>query len=330
VKNPATQAHRSARRIPAPFKLALTGTPLENSLAELWALTSITAPGLFPRLDRFDGAYRVPIERHKDAERLDQLRRRIRPVLLRRRKEDVAADLPDKQEQVVQLDLHPLHRKVYLTYLQRERQKVLGLLDDLDGNRFEILRSLTLLRQAALAPSLVDDRHVSVPATKLDTLSDMLAEIVADGHRVLVFSQFTRFLAAARARADAEGIESCYLDGRTRKRAAEIERFRSGGTPVFFISLKAGGFGLNLAEADYCVLLDPWWNPATEAQAVDRVHRIGQTRKVMVYRLVATDTIEEKVMALKERKAQLFSSVVDGGGFASGALRPEDVRELLA
>jgi SNF2 family DNA or RNA helicase len=200
----------------------------------------------------------------------------------------------------------------------------------MNGNRFEILRSLTLLRQAALDVSLVDPTQVGVPSTKLDALDEMLAEVVADGHRVLVFSQFTRFLTRARQRAEAAGIESCYLDGKTTKRAAVIDRFREGTAPVFFISLKAGGFGLNLTEADYCILLDPWWNPATEAQAVDRVHRIGQTRKVMVYRVVARDTIEEKVMALKAGKAALFDSVVGGGGFESGAISAADIRALLA
>jgi hypothetical protein len=330
AKNPASHNYQRARRLPAPFKLAITGTPMENSLTELWALTSITAPGLFARPDRFAEDYRVPIERHRNGERLDQLRRRIRPVLLRRTKEQVAADLPVKQEQVLELDLNPRHRRVYQKWLHRERHKILGLLDDMNGNRFEILRSLTLLRQAALDVSLVDPTQVGVPSTKLDALDEMLAEVVADGHRVLVFSQFTRFLTRARQRAEAAGIESCYLDGKTTKRAAVIDRFREGTAPVFFISLKAGGFGLNLTEADYCILLDPWWNPATEAQAVDRVHRIGQTRKVMVYRVVARDTIEEKVMALKAGKAALFDSVVGGGGFESGAISAADIRALLA
>ncbi len=158
---------------------------------------------------------------------------------------------------------------------------------------------------------------------------EMLDDIVEDGHRVLVFSQFTRFLGLARTRLANHGIEHCYLDGRTRRRDAVIDEFRSGGAPVFLISLKAGGFGLNLTEADYCVLLDPWWNPATEAQAVDRIHRIGQTRKVMVYRLVAKDTIEEKVMALKARKSALFADVMDAGGLESGALTAADIRGLL-
>ncbi|HWG99854.1 MAG TPA: SNF2-related protein [Pilimelia sp.] len=329
VKNPHAQGYRCAKRLRAPVKVAITGTPMENNLLELWALLSITAPGLFPRVDRFTEHYRTPIERGRDADRLAQLRRRIRPLMLRRRKADVALDLPDKQEQVVELELNPRHRRVYQRYLQRERQKVLGLLGDLEQNRFEIFRSLTLLRQASLDVALVDPAQRAVPSTKLDVLVDQVTSLVAEGHRSLVFSQFTRFLDAARQRLSEAGVACCYLDGSTRDRAAVLAEFKSGAAPVFLISLKAGGFGLNLTEADYCILLDPWWNPATEAQAVDRVHRIGQTRRVMVYRLVARDTIEEKVMALKARKAELFRGVLDGGDFSSARLTAADIRELL-
>jgi superfamily II DNA or RNA helicase len=329
VKNPHAQGHRCARQLPVPFKLAITGTPMENNLIELWSLLSITAPGLFARADRFTDYYRNPIEKGRDTERLAQLRRRIRPLMLRRRKADVAADLPEKQEQIIELELNATHRKVYQTYLQRERQKVLGLLGDLQKHRFEIFRSLTLLRQASLDVALIDPKHRAVSSTKLDALTEQVTDIVAEGHRSLVFSQFTRFLDAARKRLEAAGIRCCYLDGATRDRAAVLAEFKNGTAPVFLISLKAGGFGLNLTEADYCILLDPWWNPATEAQAVDRVHRIGQTRNVMVYRLVAKDTIEEKVMALKARKAELFSSVLDGGDFASAQLTASDIQGLL-
>ncbi|MHB1711891.1 MAG: DEAD/DEAH box helicase, partial [Acidimicrobiales bacterium] len=182
----------------------------------------------------------------------------------------------------------------------------------------------------SLDGSLVDAKHATVPSTKLDALMELVGDIVEDGHRVLVFSQFTRFLDLARRRIESAGIEYCYLDGRTRKRESVIAGFRAGSAPVFLISLKAGGFGLNLTEADYCIILDPWWNPATEAQAVDRVHRIGQTKKVMVYRLVAKDTLEEKVMALKARKDALFTNVMDGGAFESGALTAADIQDLLS
>ena len=316
--------------LPAPFKVAMTGTPIENNLMELWSLLSITAPGLFPSPDRFTDHYRNPIEKKSDSERLVQLRRRVRPIILRRTKEQVVQELPEKQEQILELDLNPRHKKLYQTYLHRERQKVLGLLGDMQKNRFEIFRSLTLLRQASLDMSLVDAKHASVPSTKLDALMEMLEDIAADSHRVLVFSQFTRFLTLARRRIEHAGIGYCYLDGRTRKRGEVISGFRTGTAPVFLLSLKAGGFGLNLTEADYCIILDPWWNPATEAQAVDRTHRIGQTKKVMVYRLVAKDTLEEKVMALKAKKAALFANVMDSGDFTSGAMTAADIQELLS
>jgi SNF2 family DNA or RNA helicase len=218
---------------------------------------------------------------------------------------------------------------VYETHLQRERQKVLGLIHDMNANRFTIFRSLTLLRQLSLHAGLVDDAYHGMPSAKIDALLGNLGEVIGGGHRALVFSQFTGFLGKVRAELDVAGVEYCYLDGSTRNRPEVIEQFKGGAAPVFLISLKAGGFGLNLAEADYCFLLDPWWNPATEAQAVDRIHRIGQTRNVMVYRLVARDTIEEKVMALKARKAKLFSSVMDHGDVFSTAIDADDIRRLL-
>jgi SNF2 family DNA or RNA helicase len=329
VKNHRAKTYQCARRITAPFKLAITGTPLENSLMDLWALLSITAPGLFPDPDRFSEYYRRPIERNKDAIRLHQLRRRIRPLMLRRTKDSVAAELPPKQEQIIQVELDARHRRIYQTHLQRERQKVLGLIEALDRNRFTVLRSLTLLRRLSLDAALVDEAHAGVPASKTEVLLQDLNDLVGEGHQALVFSQFTTFLSRIRARlADAE-IPYAYLDGRTRNRERVIQRFRDKTASVFLISLKAGGFGLNLAEADYCFVLDPWWNPAIEAQAVDRTHRIGQTKTVMVYRLVAKDTIEQKVMDLKARKEELFESVVGGEALAGAELTADEIRGLL-
>lgn len=329
LKNHQSKAFSCAKRLPAPFKVAITGTPMENNLMELWAMFAITAPGLLGRPERFTEYFRAPIEKSGDGDRLAQLRRRIGPLMLRRTKQAVATDLPDKQEQVLQIPLEPAHRKVYDRYLQRERQKVLGLLGDMNGNRFEILRSLTVLRQLSLDASLVDPDHSAVPSSKINVLLELLTEAVAEDHRVLVFSQFTGYLALIRARLEAAGIRYSYLDGKTRHRGAVIDEFKSGAGSVFLISLKAGGVGLNLTEADYCVLMDPWWNPAAEAQAVDRAHRIGQTRSVMVYRLVAADTIEDKVLALSRRKAELFHSVIDAAGTGSAALSADDIRALL-
>jgi SNF2 family DNA or RNA helicase len=250
--------------------------------------------------------------------------------MLRRTKEAVAAELPEKQEQVLRVDLSPRHRRLYDLYLQRERQKLLGLVEDLDRNRFIVFRSLTLLRMLALDASLVDEQYAGVASAKLDVLLEELDDVIAGGHRALIFSQFTSLLDRLKTRLDERGIAYSSLDGSTRRRAEVIDGFRTGDAPVFLISLKAGGFGLNLTEADYVFLLDPWWNPAAETQAIDRTHRIGQTSNVMVYRMIANDTIEEKVMALKDQKARLFDALMDDPGSAFGsALSADDIRGLL-
>ena len=329
VKNHQGKTYQCVRRLDAATKIAITGTPLENTLMDLWSLLSITAPGLFPDPTRFGDTYRKPIESGASPELLAILRRRIAPLMRRRTKDAVLTELPPKHEQTVEVEMNPRHARIYATQLQRQRQKVLGLVGDVQRHRFEILKSLTILRQLALDPGLIDEKDDHVGSAKLDRLLDDLTQVVAEGHRALVFSQFTRYLARVRTRLDAAGIAYSYLDGRTRKRQEAIDRFKEGEAPVFVISLKAGGFGLNLAEADYCFVLDPWWNPATETQAVDRAHRMGQRNTVMVYRYVSANTIEEKVMELKARKADLFSSVMDAEGALAGALTEDDIRGLL-
>jgi superfamily II DNA or RNA helicase len=329
VKNHQSKAYQCARKLPAAFKLAITGTPLENNLMEFWSLTSIVAPGLFASPSRFAEYYQKPVEKNGDKGQLDKLRRRVRPLMLRRTKEQVIHDLPPKQEQILEVVLNPRHQKVYQTHLQRERQKILGLIEDVNKNRFTIFQSLTLLRQLSLDASLVDPSLSGVRSSKLDVLFEQLEDLVAEGHRALIFSQFTGFLGKVRERLVEEKIEFCYLDGGTRNRSDVVNEFKNGSAPVFLISLKAGGFGLNLTEADYVFLLDPWWNPASEAQAVDRTHRIGQARNVMVYRLVAKDTIEEKVMALKAKKSQLFADVMEGDALSGGSLTAEDLAGLF-
>ena len=334
IKNRAAKVHQVARDVPAPFRLAITGTPMENSLSDLWALLNVAVPGLFPKHRLFREQYVNPIESGEHPERMEQLRRRLRPFMLRRSKELVAKDLPPKQEQVLHVELEPAHRKLYDRVLQRERRKVLGLLEDMDGNRFTIFKSLTLLRMLALAPQIVDDQYAPVPSSKMERFLDDLTEVIAEDHRVIVFSQFTSFLGALGEELTAMGVEHAYLDGSTRRRSEVIEGFRDGTAPVFLISLKAGGFGLTLTEADYVFLMDPWWNPAAEAQAVDRAHRIGQERTVMVYRMVSEGTIEEKVLQMQRRKAELFGALMDesgdsGAGAFADSLTAADVRELL-
>ena len=200
----------------------------------------------------------------------------------------------------------------------------------MDKNRFTIFQSLTLLRRLALDATLIDpDEYAGVASAKLEYLVEHLPSLLGDGHRVLVFSQFTGYLRTIAERLQAEGIDYLYLDGTTRNRPQVLKNFAEGAAPVFLISLKAGGFGLNLTEADHCFIMDPWWNPAAEQQAVDRIHRLGQERDVHVYRLVAEGTVEEKVMDLKASKAALFDAVVNDGSFASSRVDAEQIRELF-
>ena len=332
VKNRRSRTHRAARGVRAGFRLAITGTPMENSLDDLWAIVSLVAPGLLGTAIGFRKRFTLPIETGDHPSRMELLRRRLRPFLLRRTKELVAAELPPKREEVLTVTLSPEHRAVYDSVLQRERKKVLGLIDtDLDRSRFIVFRSLTLLRMLALDPALVDgESYAEVPSSKLEALFDRLEEVLGDGHRVLLFSQFTSYLDRVAAELERRGVPYAHLDGSTRDRDAAVSGFRDGDAPVFLISLKAGGFGLTLTEADYVFLLDPWWNPAAENQAVDRAHRIGQDRTVMVYRMIAEDTIEEKVLALQQRKAELFDSLTDGGEAFRSAVTAEDLRELLS
>ncbi|ARC56971.1 RNA polymerase-associated protein RapA [Frondihabitans sp. 762G35] len=329
VKNRSSKAHQCAVDLDAPFKLAITGTPLENGLSDIWSLFRIVAPGLLPSQLRFQEEYVKPVSLGDRPDLIETLRRRIRPLMLRRTKERVASELPAKQEQVLRIDLTPDHRELYDAFLQRERQKLLGL-TDLDRQKFIVFRSLTLLRLLALDASLVDQEFEGVASAKIDALLDELDAVVAGGHRALVFSQFTSFLARVSARLDERSIGHLSLDGSTTKRDEVIGAFRRGDVPVFLISLKAGGFGLTLTEADYVFLLDPWWNPAAETQAIDRTHRLGQTKNVVVYRMIANDTVEEKVMALQQSKAKLADSLLDDDEAAFGSLlSADDLRGLF-
>ena len=330
VKNTKTRAWKVARTLNAQVKLAITGTPMENNLMELWALLAIVADGLFPSARMFRDLYARPAESGEDPQVIEKLRRRVRPLMLRRTKDVVAADLPEKNDVRVNVPLTAAHRHIYDMHLQRERQKVLGLLEDMDKNRFTIFQSLTLLRRLALDATLIDpDEYAGVASAKLEYLVEHLPSLLGDGHRVLVFSQFTGYLRTIAERLQTEGIDYLYLDGTTRNRPQVLKNFAEGAAPVFLISLKAGGFGLNLTEADHCFIMDPWWNPAAEQQAVDRIHRLGQERDVHVYRLVAEGTIEEKVMDLKASKAALFDAVVNDGSFASSRVDAEQIRELF-
>lgn len=329
VKNPRTATYRALRDLEAPWKLAVSGTPIENSLNDLWSLLSLTCPGLLPPWDTFQQQVRRPIDNGSDPTMLGRLTAYVAPFVLRRTKEEVAPDLPDKIVDIVRVDLGKEHRHIYDQYLARERARILDLLRDVDANRMSVLASITRLRQLALDPALVEESYAHVGSAKIEYLADRLDEIMPLGHQALVFSQFTSFLERIRHMLERRGISVVQLDGSTRGRAEVIEKFRSGDAQVFLISLKAGGSGLTLTEADYVYVMDPWWNPAAEEQAIDRAHRIGQTKKVNVYRMVATDTIEAKVVELQDRKRQLISSVMNGTG-TGARLSEADLRGLLS
>jgi len=271
--------------------------------------------------------------RNPSEETRSLLARALRPFILRRTKKEVARDLPEKTEQTIYCELEPAQRKHYDELREHYRQSLLSKIDrdGINKSKIQILEALLRLRQAACHPGLIDKRKKSEPSAKLDTLLSQLGEVIEEGQKVLVFSQFTSLLAIVRDRLDKEKIPYEYLDGRTRDRAACVERFqRDPDCLLFLVSLKAGGLGLNLTAAEYVFLLDPWWNPAVEAQAIDRTHRIGQTRPVFAYRLIAKDTVEEKVLELQEEKRDLADALVSADEGMLRTLTREDLELLLS
>lgn len=332
VKNPSTATHKALVRLRAKWAFALTGTPIENTATDLWSIMSLTVPTVLPSLPVF--SRRFAAETLSDrSEAAAELSDRVAPFLLRRTKDSVAQELPEKIEQIVSIDLEPVQRTWYAKYLTAARAQAA----DANSPRINILTALTRLRQLALSARLID-HHAHEDGAKVTYLLQTLEGLRNDGrsssrkrHQALVFSQFTSFLAILRERLDEAGIEYAYLDGTSRDRDRQVARFQNGAVEVFLISLKAGGFGLNLTEADYVFLTDPWWNPAAEAQAVDRAHRLGQKRFVNVYRLVAADTIEQRVLELQEKKRDLIGAVLSGqeNRDVSAGITLEQLRSLL-
>jgi len=331
VKNPSTRRARAARDLDAGFRIALSGTPFENHLGELWSLFSVIFPGLLGSWEQFRERYAAPIERARDPDARAALSRVLRPFLLRRTKQEVARELPARTEIQVPVALSEDEWAMY----EDARLAAVAELDPRgksarDDQRFQVLAALTRLRLLASHPKLYDPRS-TVASSKLRRLLELLEELRAEGHRVLVFSQFTSHLGLVREALDRAGFASLYLDGGTpaRQRATLIEAFQAGEAEVFLISLKAGGTGINLTNADYVIHLDPWWNPAVEDQATDRAHRIGQTRPVTVFRLITRGTIEEQIVAMHHDKRALVSGVLDGTDVA-GRLTTDDLLALLA
>lgn len=320
IKNFQTKTNQAVRRLDVDWCVALSGTPLENHLGELWSLMRVLSPGLLGSWERFRERFGEPIERDKDQRRLKALGQVVRPFILRRTKQEVLTELPPRTEVVLSAELSPAERKRYdaarmaaLAELTSNKQD-----ENEQQKRIRVLAWLTRLRQLSCHPSLVDPRWTKSSA-KLDLFIETVNELRDNDHRALVFSQFVQHLSLVRAALDKLGIKYQYLDGSTptAKRQEAVDAFQNGEGDLFLISLKAGGTGLNLTAADYVLHLDPWWNPAVEDQATDRAHRIGQLRPVTVYRLVAKDTIEEQILSLHESKRELLAGVLDGADRAA-------------
>ena len=328
IKNPDSQTAQAARALQAEHRLALTGTPIENRLLDLWSIFAFAMPGALGNrahfLRRFN-AQDDPLARRR-------LAARVRPFLLRRTKTQVAKDLPDRVEEDLLCVMEGEQRTLYRAELKRARQIILGLKSNrqLNDERFNILTSLLRLRQICCHPGLVDGKLREAESAKVAGLLDLLDPLMEEGHKVLVFSQFVTMLDLLRDTVKPRQWPHFYLAGDTENRGELVKEFQSAkGGAVFLISLKAGGFGLNLTAASYVVLFDPWWNPAVENQAIDRTHRIGQTRKVMAYRLLVRDSIEQKIRALQKQKTALMDGVLGEERFAQ-SLTLEDWRVLFA
>jgi superfamily II DNA or RNA helicase len=330
IENAQSLTSKAVRLLVGAHRLALTGTPVQNHLGELWALFEFLAPGLLGKSRTFQQLLRAG----RDGKGIDGklLQRALAPFLLRRTKAEVLPELPPKQEQTILCELDGRQQQAYAALRAHYQKVLLGKGGKLGPQeRFVALEALLRLRQVACHEGLVDPARRADDAAKLDALLPMLRELVDGGHKALVFSQFTEFLGLVRERLDASKLRYEYLDGSTTKRQEAVDRFQApDGPPLFLISLKAGGFGLNLTAADYVFLLDPWWNPAAEAQASDRAHRLGQVRKVTVYRLIAKDTVEEKVVQLQEKKRALVDAVMGQDESLLAGMTREDLAALLA
>jgi superfamily II DNA or RNA helicase len=330
VKNSASQSAKAVRLITARHRLALSGTPVQNHLGELWSLFDFLNPGMLGSSAILQTAGQG---KSLDPETRTTLARALRPYILRRTKEQVAPELPEKLQQTVWCDLGPKQRELYDQLRDHYRQSLLSRVDTagIKKSQIQILEALLRLRQAACHPALIDKAYADEPSAKIDALLTFLDEIADEGHKALVFSQFTSLLAIVKSRLDEKKIVYEYLDGQTRDRQQRVERFQSDADcKLFLISLKAGGLGLNLTAADYVFLLDPWWNPAAEAQAIDRAHRIGQTQQVFAYRLIAKDTVEEKVLKLQQSKRDLADAIINADNALISKLGREDLELLLS
>jgi SNF2 family DNA or RNA helicase len=332
IKNAASESAKAARLLQAEHRLVLSGTPVQNHLGELWSLLEFLNPGMLGASSAF-ASLTTSADRSVSGETRQLLSQALRPFILRRTKEQVARDLPEKFEQTIFCELDKRQRALYDELKEHYRQALLGRIekDGLGKSKLQILEALLRLRQAACHPGLLNKSSIDEASAKLDTLLPRLAEIADEGHKAIVFSQFTSFLAIVRKKLDEQGAPYEYLDGKTRDRQQCVDRFQNDpDCKLFLVSLKAGGLGLNLTAAQYVFLLDPWWNPAVEAQAIDRAHRIGQTQQVFAYRLIAKDTVEEKVLKLQQSKRDLADAIINADNALISKLGREDLELLLS
>jgi SNF2 family DNA or RNA helicase len=313
IKNPASLAAQLVRRIKTNHRLCLTGTPMENHLGELWAQFDFLMPGFLGDNSNFKKHYRTPIETYGDNDQKSRLSRRLAPFMLRRTKQEVANELPPKTEIIRSVPLYAKQAALYESIRLTMEKKVRDAIAEkgLSRSHITILDALLKLRQTCCDPRTLPLKEAQKvkESAKLDLLMEILPEQLEEGRRILIFSQFTRMIALIEDELDARKIAYSKLTGQTRKRDEAIELFKSGEVSVFLISLKAGGVGLNLTEADTVIIYDPWWNPAAESQAADRAHRIGQDKPVFVYKLITENTVEEKIIAMQERKRALAESI---------------------
>ena len=339
IKNHSTRNAQSAKRLRADHRLVLTGTPIENGAADLWSIMDFLMPGYLGSHETFRGSIELPIAQGGPEGELAQwkLRRKLRPFLLRRLKKDVAKELPPKIERIAACPLSADQQKVYAALIENSRRKIAGLVAEqgFARSKFEILNTLLRLRQVCCHLDLLklDGLQAKDPSAKMDLFFELLDEAMDAGHRVLVFSQFVSMLTILRREIARRGLRHCYLDGATQERLKIVQEFnRDESIPVFLISLKAGGTGLNLTGADMVIHYDPWWNPAVENQATDRAYRIGQKRTVYSVKLIAQDSIEERVLALQRKKQHLYNATLEDGDTVTDVqhLTWEDVQELLA
>jgi non-specific serine/threonine protein kinase len=332
IKNPRAQTSRTAHLLNARHRLVLTGTPIENSTLELWSQFSFINPGFLGSLDFFTKEFASPIEKQADNAAASRLRKLVYPFILRRTKDQVAPELPPRTERILYCDMEPAQRKFYNRTRDVYRGLLLGMLENegLTRSRMKILEGLLRLRQIANHPLLVDDKFRGSSA-KFDLLTDTINTLLSENHKALIFSQFVRMLSLVRKELDDRQILYAYLDGHTVHRQRRVDEFQSDpDLPFFLISLRAGGLGLNLTAADYVIHIDPWWNPAVEMQASDRTHRIGQDKPVFIYKLIARDTVEEKILLLQERKKYLIEQLVTTEKGFLKSLSEEDVKVLFS